>query len=457
MEYETFIKSKEHSVSMNGFEPVWMPDFLFDFQKELTSWAIKKGRGALFEDCGLGKTPQQLVWAENIVRKTNKNVLIITPLAVSHQTVKEGVKFGIECKRSDNGKVNPGITVTNYERLHLFNSNDFVGAVCDESSILKNFNGARKLVITEFMKKLQYRLLCTATAAPNDYIELGTSAEALGEMGFMDMLGKFFKNTQNTCDTKRHWSSHGGGNPKWVFRPHAEIPFWKWICSWSKAIRQPSDIGFENDKFSLPPLLEKQTIVENTRPFDGELLVRPVIGLKEQRQELRMTLTERCEKVAELVSGNDTAVVWCNLNDEGDFLEKIIDGGVQVAGKHTDKDKEEKLAAFSEGNIRVLITKPKIAGFGLNWQHCAHLTFFPSHSFEQYYQCMRRCWRFGQKNPVTVDIVTTDGEISVLKNMQRKSEAADKMFSELIKYMNASIAINTDHNFNQKVEVPSWM
>ena len=457
MEYETFIKSKAHSISMNGFEPLWMPDFLFDFQKELTSWAIKKGRGALFEDCGLGKTLQQLVWAENIVRKTNKNVLIITPLAVSHQTVKEGVKFGIECKRSDNGKVYPGITVTNYERLHLFNHNDFIGAVCDESSILKNFNGSRKLVITEFMKKLQYRLLCTATAAPNDYIELGTSAEALGEMGFMDMLGKFFKNMQNTCDTKRHWSATGGGAPKWVFRPHAEIPFWKWICSWAKAIRQPSDIGFENDKFSLPPLLEKQTIVKNTRPFDGELLVRPVIGLKEQRQELRMTLKERCEKVAELVAGNDTAVVWCNLNDEGDFLEKIIDGGVQVAGKHTDKDKEEKLAAFSEGNIRVLITKPKIAGFGLNWQHCAHLTFFPSHSFEQYYQCMRRCWRFGQKNPVTVDIVTTDGEISVLKNMQRKSEAANKMFSELIKYMNASIVINTDHNFNQKVEVPSWM
>lgn len=456
-DYKLFIEKKSQSCQMFGFDPVWMPDFLFDFQKHLLDWAIQKGRSAIFADCGLGKTPMQLVWAENVVRKTNGRVLIVTPLAVSHQTVREGEKFGIECNRSNDGQPQGKITVTNYERLHHFNSEDYVGMVCDESSILKNFDGIRKSIVTEFLRLLPYRLLCTATAAPNDYIELGTTSEALGEMGFMDMLAKFFKNDQNTCSPSRMYAAAGGQPVKWRFKKHAQEPFWKWVCSWAKACRKPSDLGFDDGAFKLPPLIEKQTIVQNSRPFPGEMFVRPAIGLKEQRQEARTTLHDRCERVAELVNGNSIAVVWCHLNDEGDLLEKLIPDSVQVSGSDSDSKKEERLKAFSDGQVRVLVTKQKIAGWGLNWQHCSHMTVFPSHSFEAYYQGVRRCWRFGQDKPVTVDVVTTKGGISVLKNLQRKSEQASAMFDQLLGHMNNAIKVDNSRAFNQSVEGPSWL
>lgn len=456
MEYSEFIDRKSHLGSMDGFDPLWIPDFLYDFQKDLLTWAIRKGRGAIFADCGLGKTPIYLAWAENVVRQTNKRVLIATPLSVSHQTVREGEKFGIECHRSNDGKPAGKITVTNYERLHLFNPDDYVGIVADESSILKNFDGTRKAEITEFCKKRPYRLLCTATAAPNDYIELGTTSEALGELGFMDMLNRFFKNEQNTSDTKRHWNTTGGGAPKWRFKKHAEKVFWQWVSSWARACRKPSDLGYDDGRFILPPLHENQTMIENTRPLDGELFVRPAIGLKEQRDELRLTMEQRCEKAAELVSANGVAVVWCHMNAEGDLLESLIPESVQVSGSDSDDKKEEALNAFSDGKIRVLITKPKIAGFGLNWQHCAHMTFFPSHSFEQYYQSVRRCWRFGQTRPVTVDIITTGGGEAVLKNLQKKAVSADRMFSELVSYMNDSAKIN-QIKYDREMEAPSWL
>jgi hypothetical protein len=456
MDYQEFLNRKMQLGTFDGFDPLWVPDFLFDFQKYLVEWSIRKGRGAIFADCGLGKTPIFLVWAQNVVQHTNGNVLIVTPLAVSHQTVKEGEKFGVECRRSGDGKPNGKITVTNYERLHLFDQNDYVGVVCDESSILKNFDGSTKNIVTEFMKKKRYRICDTATASPNDYIELGTTSEALGEMGYMDMLTRFFKNEQGTISPVRKWEKDGNTALKWRFKKHAEIPFWKWVCSWARAVRRPSDLGFDNGKFILPPLYENQHIVEDTRPLSGELFVRPVIGLKEQRDELRLTLTERCEKAASLVTQNGTAVLWCHLNDEGDLLENLIPDSVQISGTDSDDKKEEVLNSFSGGQIKRLITKPKIAGFGLNWQHCNHMTFFPSHSFEQYYQSVRRCWRFGQNSPVTVDIVTTKGGESVLKNMQRKSDAADKMFTELVSYMNEAIKINAGRNYTKKVEVPQW-
>lgn len=457
MNYEEFLQRKTHWGTEDGFDPVWMPDFLFDFQQELTAWAIRKGRCALFEDCGLGKTPQLLVWAENVVRYTRGHVLIVTPLAVSHQTIREGEKFGVEVKRSDDGKPAGNITVTNYERLHLFDHNDYVGVVCDESSILKNFDGSRRKIITEFLRTKQYRLLCTATAAPNDYIELGTTSEALGELGYMDMLTRFFKNEQNTISPKRQWMTTGGAAPKWRFKRHAERHFWQWVCSWARAIRRPSDLGYDDGDFILPRLIEKQSVIENTDPLPGELFARPVIGLKEQRDELRLTLDQRCEMAAELVRNNGTAVMWCHLNDEGDLLEKLIPDAVQVSGSDSDDKKEEILGAFSDGKVRVLVTKPKIAGFGLNWQHCAHMTFFPSHSFEQYYQSVRRCWRFGQQRDVTVDIITTKGGESVLSNMQRKAAAADLMFSELVSYMNDSLRISASRQYENSVEVPAWL
>lgn len=455
MEYSEFIDRKSHLGSMDGFDPLWIPDFLYDFQKDLLSWAILKGRGAIFADCGLGKTPIYLAWAENVVRQTNKRVLIATPLSVSHQTVREGEKFGIECHRSNDGKPAGKITVTNYERIHLFNADDYVGVVADESSILKNFDGSRRQEITEFMKKRPYRLLCTATAAPNDYIELGTTSEALSELGFMDMLNRFFKNDNNTSDLKKS-SHHGGQVAKWRFKKHAERPFWQWVSSWARACRKPSDLGYDDGLFILPPLIEKQSMIENTRPLDGELFVRPAIGLKEQRDELRLTMEQRCEKAAELVQSNGVAVMWCHFNAEGDLLENLIPDAVQVSGSDSDDKKEEILNAFADGGVRVLITKPKIAGFGLNWQHCAHMTFFPSHSFEQYYQSVRRCWRFGQTKPVTVDIITTGGGAEVLKNLQRKATAADRMFSELVTYMNDSIHLEKKL-YDKKMEAPSWL
>lgn len=459
--YQEFLSCKSQDSWRDGFDPVWMPDFLFDFQKLLTEWAIQKGRCALFEDCGLGKTPQQLVWAENVVRKTNKPVLILTPLAVSYQTILEAEKFSIEAHRSNDGKIHPGINVTNYERLHYFNPDNFSGVVCDESSILKSFDGAYRKEITEFMKKVRYRLLCTATAAPNDYIELGTSSEALGELGYTDMLGRFFKNETSgiaSSSFRRGEIDPGGVVPKWRFKGHAEEPFWKWVCSWARAVRKPSDIGCDNDGFILPPLTEKEHLVTAEKLAPGMLFSIPAIGLKEQRQERRRTFEERCEKVASLVKDTGkSALVWCHLNDEGDLLERIIPDAVQISGKDCDESKEEKFISFVKGGIRILVTKPKIGAWGLNLQHCSHVTFFPSHSYEQYYQGIRRCWRFGQKNPVHVDIITTEGEIQVLKNLQRKAKAADNMFSNLVGYMNDSLHIDRGQSFFEKERIPAWL
>lgn len=459
MNYEEFLNMKAQLGTKDGFDPIFMPDFLFDFQGKLVEYGVNKGRSAIFADCGLGKTPMFLVWAENIVRKTNKNVLILTPIAVSHQTVSEGEKFGIEVKRSTNGKAHKGITVTNYEQLHKFNPDDFVGCVCDESSILKSFDGEYKAEITAFMRKLPYRLLVTATAAPNDYIELGTSSEALGYLGYIDMLNRFFKNDQNNTALKAHHAINSRDRQaKWRLKGHAEMHFWRWICSWAIAIRKPSDLGFNDDRFTLPALTEQEHMVNSEHIPEGMLFAVPAVGLKEQRDERRRTVTDRCEKAASLV--NDTgkpAIVWCHLNDEGDLLEKLIPDAVQVSGKDSDEAKEEKLISFASGRARILITKPKIGAWGLNFQHCSHMTMFPSHSYEQYYQSVRRCWRFGQKNPVHVDIITTEGEQGVLDNLQRKSRQAEIMFDNLINEMNSAIEINKNRVINNNLEMPNWI
>jgi hypothetical protein len=452
--YEDFLQRKTQGGADSGFDPLWIPSFLFDFQQSLVEWAIRKGRGATFADCGLGKTPMGLVWAENVARKTDKPVLYLTPLAVASQTVREAHKFDIEAHVAREGMVAGRILVTNYERLHYFQPDDFSGVVCDESSILKSFAGQRRGEITAFMRKVPYRLLQTATAAPNDYVELGTSSEALGYMGHMDMLNRFFKNDLNNSATGRM----RGEVIKWRLKGHAEEPFWRWVCSWARAIRRPSDLGFDDAKFVLPPLQEVEHLVEANSLADGMLFAMPAQGLKEQREERRRTVRERCEQVAALV--NDTgqpALVWCHLNEEGDLLEKMIPDAVQVSGSDSDDRKEERLEAFADGRARILITKPKIGAWGLNFQHCNHITFFPSHSFEQYYQSVRRCWRFGQKRPVKVDIITTEGERGVMKNLQRKATQADKMFSNLVAEMNHSISIGRIDNMTKQIQVPSWL
>lgn len=454
MSYLEFLDSKMHHNCGDGFDPVFVPDSMFDFQKYLFEWGCRRSRGAIFADCGLGKTIMQLAWAENVVRKTNGRVLILSPLAVGSQTVREGEKFGIDCEQSRNGRFTKKIVIANYQQLHRFISADFIGLVCDESSILKNFQGHYRKAITEFMRDLRYRLLCTATAAPNDFPELGTSAEALGEMGYMDMLSMFFKNDRNTCESGR---MYGQRATEWRFKGHAEIPFWRWVSSWARAGRKPSDLGFADGGFVLPPVTEIQHVVENTRPLQGQMFVVDAKNVFEEREELKQTLTERCEKVAEIADTGKPVVCWCHLNPEGDLLEKIVIGAKQVHGRQSDEEKEELLTAFQQGQVRALVTKSKIAGFGLNWQHCSHMTFFPSHSFEQYYQSIRRCWRFGQKNEVKVDIVTTPAMSRVLANLQRKARDAERIFDEIVKYMGESLKIETKREFIKKMEVPSWM
>lgn len=449
--YEEFLANKAQASTMNGFTPTFLPDWMFGFQRSLVDWSIRKGRSAIFADCGLGKTPMQLVWAENVVRHTNKPVLVMTPLAVSAQTVREADKFGIACVRSIDGtNLGKNVVVTNYERLHNFNPDDFGGVVCDESSAIKNFEGQRQKIVTEFMRKNRYRLLCTATASPNDFIELGTSAEALGELGRMDMLSRFFRNDENSLHPI-WWGA------RWQFKAHAERYFWRWVCSWARACRKPSDLGFDDGKFTLPPIEEYEHIVKTDKPRGGFLFDMPAVTLQEQREERRLTEEKRCGLVGDLVAKSKSAVVWCHMNTEGDLLEKTIAGAKQVSGGDSDEEKEESFLAFESGEIRVMVTKPKIGAFGLNWQHCSHMTFFPSHSFEQYYQGVRRCLRFGQEKTVRVDVVTSEGESGVMKNLQRKARQADEMFTVLVKEMSNELMINNKTEFKKKEEFPLWL
>ena len=429
----------------------------------VVDWNLWKGRSATFADCGMGKTPMELVWSENVVRKTNKPVLILTPLAVAQQTIRESVKFGIEAHRSNDGKVHAGINVTNYEKLHYFNPDDFSGVVCDESSAIKAFNGKRRAQVTEFLRTIPYRLMGTATAAPNDYIELGTTSEALGVMGQVDMLNRSFKNDQNTSDMRqmvRHAPSQGGpSSAGWRFKGHAEIPFWRFVCGWARAGRRPSDFGpFSDERFVLPPLIEREHIVETRSLAPGMLFAAPASNMAEEREERRRTIQERCKMAAELTAyTGEPFVMWCSLNPEGDLLEKLMPDAVQVAGCDPDEKKEEAYEAFQSGQSKDIITKQKIGGWGLNWQNCAHVLEFASHSFEQHYQGVRRCWRFGQTKPVTNDLIATEGERGASQNMRRKSENADRMFTRIVQHMNESVRLDTGYKFEKNEEVPSWL
>lgn len=464
MNYDEFLLSRAQLANAGGFEPVGLPSHLFDFQAHLVDWAVRQGRAAIFADCGLGKTPMSLAWAEQVHRHTGKPVLVLTPLAVSFQIVTEAEKFGHDAALSRAGKVTASITVTNYEQLPKFNWADFGGVVCDESSILKSFDGATKASITEFMRRIQFRLLATATAAPNDYTELGTSSEALGGLGHMDMLTRFF------IDKDRKQSSRGGrvmrwemgkGNPargsgQWRLKGPAEIPFWRWVSTWARAMRRPSDYGFYDGRFILPELIERTHVVEPNRPADGVLFDMPASGLAEEREETRRTLVERCDAAAERLADATRAVAWCHLNDESTCLTDLIDGSVELTGSDSIEAKEEKLIAFTRGEIRVLVTKPKLGAWGLNWQHAHRMTYFPSHSYEQMYQAVRRMLRFGQTRPVEVDFITTPGGRDVLANLQRKSDQADQMFSALVAHMNNAMRVETRRH-EMEVRLPAWV
>ena len=460
MDYNEFINLKKHSSINYGIDPIFLPEKMFDFQKHVSEYAIKKGRCAVFLDTGLGKTIIELTVAANYVLSTNKPVLIITPLAVANQFVIEAEKFGIDdVEHTKNGKFTKKIILVNYERLHYINNDDFDCVILDESSILKNFDGAIKNQITSFLKKVKYRFLFTATPSPNDYIELGTSSEALGYLGYMDMLGMFFKNNQNNV-AKISQISKGRQGEEYYLKPHAENDFWRWVASWSISSKKPSDLGYSDDLFILPKLNEIETIIRNENPLtiNGQtsLFALPAIGFSEIKQEAKATIGQRCEMAVEKSSDHDTTVYWCNLNSEANMLAEIDKSAVEIRGSMDIDKKEDILINFAKGNIKKLITKPIITSFGLNWQHCNHTTYFPTYSYEQYYQSIRRFWRFGQKREVFVDIILSDGQERIMQSLIAKRDKAIKMFEKLTKETNSSIEINQG-DFDKQIKLPKFL
>jgi len=455
MTYEEFIQSKRHSIGNHGFDPVWVPDMAFGFQEEVISRIVRKGRVGLFADTGLGKTLMQLAFAYNVVKKTNKRVLILTPLAVAFQFIKEAESLGIDdiCHTKD-GKFDKSIVICNYERLHRLDPNDFEAVLLDESSILKNFDGKTKEQIIAFIKRVRYRLLSTATPSPNDFIELGNSSEALGYMGYMDMLGKFFRSNQNSVD-----SNNRNIGEKFYLKPHAERDFFAWVNQWSIMVKRPSDLGFSNKGYELPALHTNRHMVYNREAWvaDGQasLFAMPAKTMTEVRAEQKKTVNERCEKAIELAAGK-TSVYWCNLNEESALLASLDPEAVEIKGGMSIDKKEELLLAFADGDIPRLVTKAKMTSMGLNWQHCNHTVYFPTWSYEQYYQAIRRFWRFGQQREVTCELVISEGQERVIQALQEKTKKAIELYENLVANANRSYD-DVRKGSTQQVQLPSFI
>jgi hypothetical protein len=454
MTYSQFLESKKHTSINYGIDPIFIPDSMFDYQKYVAEYAIKKGRGAVFLDTGLGKTLIELIIAQNYLQHFNKPVLLITPLAVAFQFIREAEKFGItDIEYSQKGTFKSKIVIANYERLHLFNPDNFSCVILDESSILKNFDGALRNTITSFLKKVKYRFWFTATPSPNDFTELGTSSEALGYLGYTDMLTKFFSNNEDTISPQNIGT-------KWVLKGHAKDNFFKWVSGWSISARKPSDIGFSDDNYRLPNLIVNNHSVANKENLvvNSQIQMFNAIAtrLTEVRQENKQTIADRCKKAVELASNHSVSVYWCNLNNEGDLLAKMDKSAVQISGGMSIEKKEAILLDFYNGNIGRLITKPKITAFGLNWQHCSHTTYFPTFSYEQYYQAIRRFWRFGAKKDVTCDLVYSDGQQRVMDSLIAKADKANELFSKLNSSINQSFEIDKKE-YETKISIPSFL
>lgn len=425
MNYEDFLKAKAKTFIPCGFAPATINPMLFPFQKDIVQWALRKGRGALFEDCGLGKTGQQIEWARQVSEHTGLPVLIFAPLSVSRQTADiEGPKFGVQitlCKSAED--IRPGVNITNYDRLERFLGVNLGGIVLDESSILKGFDGKTRKAITDFARDIPYRLCCTATPAPNDYMELGNHAEFLGVMTVAEMLATFFVHD-------------GGETSKWRLKRHAEKEFWRWICSWAVAIRKPSDIGHSDEGFTLPPLRMHQIAVESPIP-DGCLFPVEASTLDERRAARKDSIEQRVAEAAAIVNADrEQWTVWCNLNSESEALTTAITDAVEVTGSDKDDHKERAAVEFINGNIRTIVSKPSIYGYGLNFQNCHKLAIVGlSDSWEQLYQLIRRHWRFGQKQPVDCYIITSEAEGAVVKNIERKESQAQAMMEGMVAAM----------------------
>jgi len=434
-----------------------LPEAMFPFQRDIVRWALKRGRAAVFAGTGLGKSLMELSWADAVCRSTGRKVLHLAPLAVSAQMVREADKFGIAARQVASGAdVQPGVSITNYQKLDHFDLSEFGGVILDESSILKSSDGKFRTRLIEQCADIPFRLAATATPAPNDFMELGNHAEFLGVMSYTDMLATFFV--------------HDGGDTRsWRLKGHAEDEFWRWMASWAVMLRKPSDLGYADDGYNLPPLEYVQhTVGVDYRPSSetGFLFPMQAASLSERIAARRDTVAERVAMAVKVTPADRPFVWWCNLNSESEALAKAIPGAVELRGSDSEADKERKLIDFAEGRIRVLVTKPSICGFGLNWQHCADTGFVGlNDSWEQLYQSVRRFWRFGQTKPVTVHMIAAETEGAVVANLRRKEFDADRMAAAMVRHMAdlSSIEIRGatrdrgDYRPTQPLILPKWI
>lgn len=459
MTYLDFLHSKEIKYDPCGFETDEVNPKLFEWQTAIVRWALIKGKCAIFADCGLGKTAMQLQWAKMVAKHTGKPVLILAPLAVARQTKAEGEKFNVEvtvCRKQED--VHSGVNIANYEMLDHFDADAFSGVVLDESSILKDSTSATRKALTDKFENTGYKLCCTATPSPNDFVELGTHAQFLGVMTQPEMLSTFF------C--------HDGGNTsQWRLKGHAESKFFEWVASWACCLTNPADLGYDGSDFVLPELRVHEIITKsnNLEDSDGQMMLIPLTSqsLNERRAARRSSLEDRVEAAANIANSFSSQVlVWCDLNSESESLAQAIHGAVEVKGSNTPDYKETAMNGFSSGDVRVLVSKPSIAGWGMNWQQCNKMIFVGlSDSFESYYQAVRRCWRFGQKKPVDVYIVISDAEGCVKSNIGRKQADAQRMTSELVKYTKDILTAEINHTVRmsesyitiERMEVPAWI
>lgn len=459
--YEEFVESKNYTIEPSGFVTDEINPYLFDYQKAIVKWALRKGKAALFEDTGLGKTIQQLAFADAVNKHTNKPVLILAPLAVAEQTSRESEKFGMKCKVCESqADVINGINITNYEKIHKFDTDIFSGIVLDESSIIKSYSGKTTNDLQERFRNTPYKLCCTATPSPNDYTEIGTTAEFLGVMTRSEMLSMFFI---NDCIKK-------GNNQRlgWRLKGHARKEFFKWISSWAMMIKNPKDLGFDGTRFDLPKLNINEIVIENEQP-EETLFVEYAETLTERRQARKESAELRIEKAKEIVESlkeNEQCLLWCDYNYESEMLHKAINGSVEVKGSDDVEHKKKSMIGFANGDVRLLVSKSSICGFGMNWQGCNNMIFVGlSDSYESFYQAIRRCWRFGQEKEVNVYVIISEKEMNVLNNIKRKQDEHETMSKEMIAIMSES-AINeinnyeikkTDYKPSVEFSLPSWL
>ena len=450
MEYNEFLNNKKLILESRGFDidKNELNPKLYEFQKDIVRWSLAKGRSCIFADCGLGKTPMQLEWANQINQRTGGKVLILAPLAVAKQTQREGRKFGIKTQICESQcDAIDGINITNYEKLDRFEADKFTGIVLDESSILKSYTGKVRSSIIDNFNQTPYKLACTATPAPNDYMELGNHSEFCGVMARSEMLSMFFVHD-------------GGETSKWRLKGHAEDVFWQWMASWSVFIDNPINLGYQMDGYDLPPLNITEIVVDGERPISEKLT------LTERRNARKESMQMRCEKASEIANNTDgQCLVWCDMNDESKMLKQLIDESVEVKGSDKPDHKSDAMLAFSDGNLKCLVTKPSIAGFGMNWQNCNTMIFTGlSDSYEKYYQALRRCWRFGQKKTVDVYIIISAKEGCVKENIERKESDFLKMQKAMIeltkeitkKELKKTCRITTPYNPAQNMLLPDW-